>query len=111
MKRTTAEKPANEEHAFVTTYPRKGGKDMGKKDELLTGAIRRDALTRLTREERMKYELARELGLLDRVRQVGWGGTERQGNGPHWRAHRSKPQTKALEGAIHTHVHRICIRI
>ena len=79
MKRTTAEKPANEEHAFVTTYPRKGGKDMGKKDELLTGAIRRDALTRLTREERMKYELARELGL--------------------------------LEGAIHTHVHRICIRI
>ena len=60
MKRTTAEKPANEEHAFVTTYPRKGGKDMGKKDELLTGAIRRDALTRLTREERMKYELARE---------------------------------------------------
>ena len=74
MKRTTAEKPANEEHAFVTTYPRKGGKDMGKKDELLTGAIRRDALTRLTREERMKYELARELGLLDRVRQVGWAG-------------------------------------
>ena len=43
---------------------------MGKKDELLTGAIRRDALTRLTREERMKYELARELGLLDRVRQL-----------------------------------------
>ena len=71
MKRTAAEKPANEEHAFVTTYPRKGGKDMGKKDELLTGAIRRDALTRLTREERMKYELAREL---DRVRQVGWAG-------------------------------------
>lgn len=47
---------------------------MGKKDELLTGTIRRDALTRLTREERMKYELARELGLLDRVRQVGWAG-------------------------------------
>ena len=47
---------------------------MGKKDELLTGAIRRDALTRLTREERMKYELARELGLLDRVRQGGWAG-------------------------------------
>ena len=38
MKRTTAEKPANEEHAFVTTYPRKGGEDMGKKDELLSGA-------------------------------------------------------------------------
>ena len=45
---------------------------MGKKDELLTGAVRRSALTRLTREERMKYELARELGLLDRVREVGW---------------------------------------
>ena len=42
---------------------------MGKKDELLTGAVRRSALTRLTREERMKYELARELGLLDRVRE------------------------------------------
>ena len=74
MKRTTAEKPATEEHAFATPYPRKGGKDMGKQAELLTGAIRRDALTRLTREERMKYELARELGLLDRVRQVGWAG-------------------------------------
>ena len=23
---------------------------------------------------RMKYEIARELGLLDRVREVGWGG-------------------------------------
>ena len=59
MTRTAARKPANEERAFVTTYPGKGGKDMGKKDELLTGAVRRSALTRLTREERMKYELAR----------------------------------------------------
>ena len=50
MTRTAARKPANEERAFVTTYPGKGGKDMGKKDELLTGAVRRSALTRLTRE-------------------------------------------------------------
>ena len=74
MTRTAARKPANEERAFVTTYPGKGGKDMGKKDERLPGAVRRSALTRLTREERMKYELARELGLLDRVREVGWAG-------------------------------------
>lgn len=47
---------------------------MGKKDELITGAIRREALTRLSREERKKYELARELGLLERVREVGWAG-------------------------------------
>ena len=47
---------------------------MGKKDELITGAIRREALTRLSREERRKYELARELGLLERVREVGWAG-------------------------------------
>ena len=29
---------------------------------------------RITPETRMKYEIARELGLLDRVRQVGWAG-------------------------------------
>jgi len=40
----------------------------------LTGAARRNALMKLSREERMKYEIARELGLLDRVREVGWGG-------------------------------------
>lgn len=40
----------------------------------LTGAARRNALMTLSREERMKYEIARELGLLDRVREVGWGG-------------------------------------
>ena len=28
----------------------------------------------LTRDERMKYEIARELGLLERVREVGWAG-------------------------------------
>ena len=40
----------------------------------LTGAARRNALATLTRQERMKYEIARELGLLDRVREVGWAG-------------------------------------
>lgn len=28
----------------------------------------------LTREERLKYEAAEELGLLDKLMQVGWGG-------------------------------------
>ena len=37
-------------------------------------AARRQAITRLSREQRMKYEIARELGLLDRVREVGWAG-------------------------------------
>ena len=32
------------------------------------------AFAALTREERLKYEIARELGLLDRVREVGWAG-------------------------------------
>ncbi|MDD5896874.1 MAG: small, acid-soluble spore protein, alpha/beta type [Clostridia bacterium] len=41
---------------------------------LLHGAARRNAFAALTREERMKYEIARELGLLDRVREVGWAG-------------------------------------
>lgn len=40
----------------------------------MSGALRRNALTFLTAEERRKYELARELGLLDRVREVGWAG-------------------------------------
>ena len=67
---------AHEQGPFVAPYlkRRKGAKSMGKKDELLTGALRRGALSALSREERMKYELARELGLLDRVRQVGWAG-------------------------------------
>ena len=34
----------------------------------------RHALTQLTKQERMKYEIAKELGLLDRVREVGWAG-------------------------------------
>ena len=40
----------------------------------LSGSARRHALMQLTRQERMKYEIARELGLLDRVREVGWAG-------------------------------------
>ena len=34
----------------------------------------KDSFAALTREQRMKYEIARELGLLDRVREVGWAG-------------------------------------
>ena len=41
---------------------------------LITGALRRAAFTYLTREEKRKYEIARELGLLDKVKQVGWAG-------------------------------------
>lgn len=40
----------------------------------LSGARRRNALCYLTKEERRKYELAQELGLLDRIREVGWAG-------------------------------------
>jgi len=38
------------------------------------GTARRSALMQLTRQERMKYEIAKELGLLQRVREVGWAG-------------------------------------
>ena len=47
---------------------------MSGKDKTMHGALRRHALTALSREERMKYEIACELGLLDRVREVGWAG-------------------------------------
>lgn len=47
---------------------------MNGKDGLLHGTNRRNAFAFLTKEERMKYEIARELGLLDRVREVGWAG-------------------------------------
>ena len=40
----------------------------------LSGVRRRSALCYLTKEERQKYELAKELGLLERVREVGWAG-------------------------------------
>ena len=40
----------------------------------LTGTARRTALMTLTQQERLKYEIAKELGLLERVREVGWAG-------------------------------------
>ncbi|MBP3646612.1 MAG: small, acid-soluble spore protein, alpha/beta type [Clostridia bacterium] len=40
----------------------------------LTGTARRNALMKLTQQERLKYEIAKELGLLERVREVGWAG-------------------------------------
>jgi hypothetical protein len=36
--------------------------------------LRRNTLAYLSAEERRKYELAKELGLLDLVRDVGWAG-------------------------------------
>ena len=33
-----------------------------------------DAIRPMTEQERMKYEAATELGLIDRLLQVGWGG-------------------------------------
>ncbi|MEG0742134.1 MAG: small, acid-soluble spore protein, alpha/beta type [Clostridia bacterium] len=47
---------------------------MNKKEQLLSGSARRSALTYLSEAERKKYELARELGLLERVKEVGWAG-------------------------------------
>ena len=47
---------------------------MNEKNKLLSGALRRNAMACLTARERRKYEIARELGLLDKVRQVGWAG-------------------------------------
>ena len=47
---------------------------MGQKTVWTDGAARREAFAKLTHSERMKYEIARELGLIDRVREVGWAG-------------------------------------
>ena len=47
---------------------------MDNQNGLLSGARRRQAMTYLTLQERRKYEIARELGLLERVREVGWAG-------------------------------------
>ena len=47
---------------------------MGGKTIWTDGAARREAFAKLTHNERMKYEIARELGLIDRVREVGWAG-------------------------------------
>lgn len=44
------------------------------KDQLLSGALRRSAMGYLSQREKRKYELAKELGLLDKVRSVGWAG-------------------------------------
>ena len=44
------------------------------KDLLLSGALRRSALSYLDRRARMTYEIATELGLLPKVRAVGWAG-------------------------------------
>ena len=33
-----------------------------------------DAIRPMTEQERMKYEAATELGLIDRLLKVGWGG-------------------------------------
>ncbi|MBR4069213.1 MAG: small, acid-soluble spore protein, alpha/beta type [Clostridia bacterium] len=40
----------------------------------MTGAVRRCAAARLTAQQKRKYEIAAELGLLDKVRAVGWAG-------------------------------------
>lgn len=36
--------------------------------------MRADALRPMTEQEKMKYEAATELGLIDRLLEVGWGG-------------------------------------
>ncbi|MBO5502210.1 MAG: small, acid-soluble spore protein, alpha/beta type [Clostridia bacterium] len=48
---------------------------------MLSGALRRSALTYLSQEEKRKYEIAREIGLLDKVRQVGWAGLSAKESG------------------------------
>ena len=47
---------------------------MDHKQGWASGAMRRNAFAFLTRQERRKYEIAQELGLLDRVKAVGWAG-------------------------------------
>ncbi|MBQ4640693.1 MAG: small, acid-soluble spore protein, alpha/beta type [Clostridia bacterium] len=36
--------------------------------------MRREKMKPLSREERLKYEVARELGLMEKLMQVGWAG-------------------------------------
>lgn len=36
--------------------------------------MRQDLLRPMTEQEKMKYEAATELGLIDRLLEVGWGG-------------------------------------
>ena len=50
---------------------------MNPKNELpgvQSACARRNALSYLSAAERKKYELAKELGLLERVKEVGWAG-------------------------------------
>ena len=47
---------------------------MNHKQGWASGAMRRNAFAFLTRQERRKYEIAQELGLLNRVKAVGWAG-------------------------------------
>ena len=62
-------------------YPLWEVNTMGRKEALLYGANRRNALAVLDRQQRMKYEIAEELGLLDKVRRVGWAGLTAQETG------------------------------
>ncbi len=47
---------------------------MSGKDSTNKTALSQSALSFLSAAERHKYELAQELGLLDRVKDVGWAG-------------------------------------
>lgn len=47
---------------------------MNDKHHLLSGAYRRCAISYLSEQEKRKYEIAKELGLLEKVKQVGWAG-------------------------------------
>lgn len=60
------------------------------KDQLLSGALRRNAASYLSQQEKRKYEIARELGLLDKVRSVGWAGL-------------SAKETGRIGGLMHKH--------
>lgn len=60
------------------------------KEQLLSGALRRSAITCLTQQEKRKYEIAKELGLLDKVRAVGWAGL-------------SAKETGRIGGLMHKH--------
>ncbi|MBE5801592.1 MAG: small, acid-soluble spore protein, alpha/beta type [Clostridiales bacterium] len=51
------------------------------KESWITGARRRSALTYLTKAQRRKYEIAKELGLLDQVRQKGWASLSAKDTG------------------------------
>ena len=64
---------------------------MNHKQGWASGAMRRNAFAFLTRQERRKYEIARELGLLDRVKAVGWAGLSAKETGRMGREARAAP--------------------